>query len=311
VKRAYVVFNPVAGESGDHVCPVVESHLEAAGWDFEIYETTGDERIASVVDRALEQDELDFVVAAGGDGTVAGVAGGLIGREVPLGVVPLGTGNVFARELGIPEGTEGALELLTGDHVLVEVDAMEVEDQYFLLNVSVGLSSSMMRDTARTDKRRLGRLAYVWTGLKTLLGHQPHHFALTVDGERQTMRAAEIMIANSGAMGDPALRLSPEVKLNDGRVDVGIVQARSAVDYVEVALAVILGRQSEARAMEHLIAKQRVVVDTRSRLPVQGDGEFIGYPPIEAKVVPSAVRVVVPKKGSEGLVEGRLLGSGP
>lgn len=225
--RAFVVFNPVAGASCDSVCQTIEDHFGGAGWSYGIYETTGEERIARVVRGAVERDEVDLVVAAGGDGTVAGVAGGLVDTAVPLGVLPLGTGNVFARELGIPEGTQAALELLTGDHLLLCVDAMQVEGQCFLLNVSVGLSGEMMRATARRDKRRYGRLAYAWVGLRTIVGYQPHRFELTLDGERQVVRAAELTIANSGAMGDPALRWSPEVELDDGHMDVCIVRARS------------------------------------------------------------------------------------
>lgn len=298
--RAFIVFNPVAGGSGDSVRQGIEDHFAGAGWDYQIYETTGEEQIARVVDEAVEGEGVDLVVAAGGDGTIAGVAGGLVDTGAPLGVLPLGTGNVFARELGIPEGTQAALELLTGDHWLVSVDAMEVGGRFFLLNVSVGLSGEMMRTTARRDKRRYGRLAYAWVGLRTIVGHQPHRFGLTIDGERRAVRASELAIANSGAMGDPALRWSPEVELDDGRIDVWIVRARSVFDYLQVGAAVVLGRQSEVPTMRHFIAEERVVVDTPRWLPVQGDGEFVGYPPVEVNVVPGAVEIAVPDGGRRG-----------
>jgi diacylglycerol kinase family enzyme len=155
----------------------------------------------------------------------------------------------------------------------------------------------MMRDTARADKRRFGRVAYAWTGLRKLLGYQPHQFTVTVDGERRTVRASEVMIANSGALGDPSLRWSPQVELNDGQVDVLMVRARTALDYLRFLSAVLLGRQSEETAIRHLIAERRVVVDARPELPVQADGEFIGRPPVAVEVVPEAVEVVVGEEG--------------
>ena len=293
--KAFVVVNPVAGGSGGDLRRTIEEHFAGAGWDCEVYETTGQERIAGVVRTALGRRDgrIDLVVAAGGDGTVSGAAGGLVHAEVPLGVVPVGTGDTFARELGIPLNPEAALALLTGEHASARIDAMAVSGRFYVLNVSVGLSGLMMRDTARADKRRFGRVAYAWTGLRKLLGYQPHRFTVTVDGEERSVRASEVMIANSGALGDPALRWSPRVALDDGRVDVLVVRARTALDYVRFLTAVVLGRQSEETAIRHLIAEERVVVDARPELPVQADGEFIGRPPVEVEVVGGAVEVVV------------------
>jgi diacylglycerol kinase family enzyme len=184
---------------------------------------------------------------------------------------------------------------------------MAVSERFYVLNVSVGLSGLMMRDTARADKRRFGRVAYAWTGLRKLLGYQPHRFSVTVDGEKWTVRASEVMIANSGALGDPSLRWSPQVELNDGQVDVLVVRARTAIDYLRFVSAVVLGRQSEETPIRHLIAERHAVVDARPELPVQADGEFIGRPPVRVEVVPEAVEVVVPEAGSERLDVGNLL----
>ncbi len=109
----------------------MRQHLTAAGWTYELYVTTGEEGIADVVRAALARTEtrsprIDLFVAAGGDGTVSGVAGGVAQTNVPMGIVPLGTGNTLARELDIPLATESALDLLTGDHCLAEIDAIEV-----------------------------------------------------------------------------------------------------------------------------------------------------------------------------------------
>ncbi len=310
MEKGFVVLNPMAGESGTRVRKRIEAHFEGAGWGCEVYETTGEERIAGVVRSALAQGEADMFVAAGGDGTVSGVAGGLVGTGVPLGVVPLGTGDTFARELRIPLDTEEALKLLTGSHALMEMDAMRANERYFVLNVSVGLSGLIMRDTPRAEKRRFGRIAYAWTGLRKLLGYQPHHFRLSIDGERWAMWASEVMIANSGALGDPSLRWSPKVELNDGRIDVCIVRARTALDYARIGVAVLLGRQSQEPAMRHFIAEQSVAVDAEPELPVQGDGEFLGRVPVMVTVVPSAVNVAVPEEGRDGHVPGRIAGLG-
>ena len=292
--NAFVVLNPATSTKGSEhrLC----QHLSDAGWTVELYTTTGEECVAEVVRARLDGPPgVDMVVAAGGDGTVSGAADGVAQTDVPLGIVPLGTGDTFARELGIPLDSKAALDLMTGDHSVAEIDAMAVGDRFFVLNVSIGISGLMMRDTARVDKRRFGRMAYVWTGLKKLFGYQPHQFVLSVDGEdERVIRASEIAIVNSGALGDPSLRWSPQVELDDGRIDLCVVRARSILDYLSLALAVILRRHREEPGIRHRIVEREVVVDTQSDLPVQADGEYIGAAPVEVAVVPGAVRVVVP-----------------
>ena len=309
MKTAFVVLNPVAGHSRERVPSLLERHFAEVNWAWELYETTGEERVADVVRAALERSDgaIDLVVAAGGDGTVSGVAGGLVDVQIPMGIIPVGTGNALARELNIPLNVGAALDLLTGEHALAELDAMQVGERFFVLNFSVGLSSLMTYHTAREDKRRFGRVAYVWTGLMKLFGYQPHRFDVTVDGERTRWRAVEVMIANSGAIGDPSLRWSPQVKLNDGRIDVCIVRAKSVLDYLRLTWAVLLGRQRHEPHLQHLIAERDVAVNTSSHLPVQGDGDFIGWPPVAVEVVPGAVQVVVPRSGGERLVLDDLL----
>jgi YegS/Rv2252/BmrU family lipid kinase len=295
--HAFIVLNPVAGSSGAQTERRLRGHFAASGWTGEVYVTTGEERIADVVGEALDRTDrhVDLLVAAGGDGTVSGVAGGVAHAETPMGIVPLGTGNTFARELRIPLSVGPALDLLTGDHAVMAVDGMAVGERLYVLNVSVGISGLMMRDTAREDRRRFGRAAYVWTGVRTLFGYQPHQFILTIDGDRRLVRASEIAIVNSGALGVPSLRWSPKVELDDGRIDVCVLRARSAVDYVSLAVAVALRRHEEEPALRHYVAERRVAVDAGSDLPVQADGEFIGKPPVEVTVVPRAVRIVVPR----------------
>jgi YegS/Rv2252/BmrU family lipid kinase len=310
--HAFIVLNPVAGDSGPLIRRSLRRHFAEAGWTWELYETTGEERIADVMDAAVRNggQAVDLFVAAGGDGTVSAVAGGVAESGVPLGIVPVGTADTFARELGVPVAPPEAMELLTGDHAIREVDAMAVGQRFAVLNVSVGISGLMMRDTARVDKRRFGRAAYVWTGFRKLFGYQPHRFTITVDGVTRVIRASEVAVVNSGALGDPSIRWSPKVALDDGRIDVCIIRAKSVADYLGVAVSVVLRRHGDEPAIRHIIAEDRVVVDAQPALPVQADGEFLGQPPVEVRVVPGAVRVVVPEAGEEGaaVLRERLFG---
>lgn len=313
------MLNPVAGRSdSDVVRRALERHSRGGSWRVEVYETTGEERVAEVVHAAVERG-FDLFVAAGGDGTVSAVIDGLADTDIPLGIIPVGTGNALAHELGVPLDLDGALRLLMGEHAVLDIDAMQADvasdarmmntvdgdrasavqassvgARLFVLSLSVGVSALMMRDTNPEDKRRLGVVAYSWTGLRKLLGWQPHHFTLEVDGQERRLRASEVAVVNSGALGDPSLRWGSHIHLNDGRLDVCIIRAWNAIDYLRLAWRVLLGQQRQDAGIRYLRAEQRVVVSARQPLPVQADGEFVGRTPVQVDLLPGVVRVIVP-----------------
>ena len=140
--HAFVVLNPVAGfDNGTDVRAVIEEHLVQAGWEVDIHETTEFEDVTEST-RAALQENYDIFVAAGGDGTVSAVAAALVGADRLFGILPTGSGNGLARELGIPLTLPAALALLTEKHDLQVLDVMEVAGHgYFFLNLSMGISA--------------------------------------------------------------------------------------------------------------------------------------------------------------------------
>src|SRR5919109_2463487 len=276
ISRVFVVLNPVAGRStAADVYAALKRHFVAEVWIYEVYETTGHERIVDVVREALERG-CDMVVAAGGDGTVSGVAEALIHTDIPLGIIPVGTGNVLARELGLPLTLEAACALLAGEHATTNLDAMQVGDQFFVLQIGIGIDSLMIRDTGREHKRRFGRAAYLWTAFTRLLGYQPRRFTIVADGKRIRPRAAQVLVANGGVLGVSPFRWGPDIQPNDGRIDVCILSARTAIDYPGLAWHLLRGQHKRDRKVRYLSATRSVAISADRPLPVQADGEIIG-----------------------------------
>ncbi len=149
-QKVFVVFNPKAGKEdpADEVRAALARHFTPPQWTSEIYETTGqeDEDVAAIC-RAACARGASLVIAAGGDGTLVGVGNGLVHSPVPLGILPLGTGNDLARILLIPLKLDEAMDLLVSDHTVMEVDALQVGERHFFSNVSVGISPEVMNDT--------------------------------------------------------------------------------------------------------------------------------------------------------------------
>jgi len=293
--RIFVVLNPMAGScTAADVRRALEGQL-GEQIQTEIYETTGDqaEDIVAIV-RAELTNSPSVVVAAGGDGTISQVAEALIGTDTCLGIIPVGTANIFARELGIPLDLEAACALLNGQPHITSVDAMKVGEQYFVLQIGIGIDSLMIRDTDRQSKRRFGRAAYMWTAFTRLIGYQPMRFTIVADGKRMRPRALQVLIANGGVLGAPPFRWGPDIRPDDGKIDVCIVSARTALDYVGLIWHTLLGQQRRDRNVRYLTAERSIVVSADHPLPIQADGEIIGDTPVKIEVVPDALKVIVP-----------------
>jgi YegS/Rv2252/BmrU family lipid kinase len=291
--RVFVVLNPMAGSANAaDVRQALEKHLgELIQTD--IYETTGHEDVVAIV-RAELTNSPSVVVAAGGDGTISDVAEALIGADVRLGIIPVGTANIFARELGIPLDLEDACALLDSQPNTTSIDAMKVGDQYFVLQIGIGIDSLMIRDTDRQSKRRFGRAAYLWTAFTRLIGYQPVRFTIVADGKRVRPRASQVLIANGGVLGAPPFRWGPNIRPDDGKIDVCIVGARTALDYMGLIWHTIVGQQRRDRNVRYLTAERSIAISADQPLPIQADGEIIGDTPIQIEVVPNALKVIVP-----------------
>ncbi len=295
-QRVFVVLNPMAGgSSAADIRAALARHLGEQS-ALELYETTGQpgEDVVALVRAALERGS-ELVLAAGGDGTVSEVGEALVGTSVPLGIIPVGTANVFARELGLPLTLDEACALFAGDYATTTVDAMKVGEQYFVLQIGVGLDALMIRDTERAAKRRFGRAAYLWTAATQLVGFQPQRFTIMADDQRIRPRASQVLIANGGVLGVPPLTWGPHIRPNDGKIDVCVVSARTLLDYLGLIWHTLLGQQRRDRNVRYLAAERLIVVSADKPLPVQADGEIIGETPLRIEVVPRALRVIAPR----------------
>lgn len=292
--RFFVIFNPVAGTgTADDIRKAFEEHFTLPDCSYELYETTGQESVEELTREAVAQG-FTAVVAAGGDGTASAVAAGLVGSNCTLGIIPLGTANVLAQELGIPLDLRAACQLLLDSHSTTRIDGMQVDDHYFFLHVGIGLDAIVMRDTERAHKRRFGLLAYIWTGVARLFGYQPRRFSILVDGKRLRPRAAQVLVANGGIMGVSLFRWGQDIHPNDGQLDLCILYARTLLDYLSLFWHFLLRQQRRSGRVRYLKIRDSVTINADDPLPVQGDGEVIGQTPVKVKFIPNAVQVLVP-----------------
>jgi len=298
-RKVFVVFNPVAGlTKADQARQQIEKFCQDNGWNCQMHETTPDEDLKKLVQNALDSD-VDLVIASGGDGTVSGVVTGMVGSQKPMAILPGGTGNALARDLKIPLNLVDALKLLNNQNRVQTLDVMETNgNDYFVLNVSIGISALTMRTTAREEKRRFGMLAYARRAVETMARADLHRFTAVVDGQEYHFAASEVMMTNTRFLGLQPQLDGVVVEPNDGVLDLFVVRAHSFADYFDVFTRFFFPRNpNDDLKLTYLPIRDHATIRSEFPLPVQADGEEIGITPLELRLIPSALRVLVPETG--------------
>jgi diacylglycerol kinase family enzyme len=294
--QIFTVLNPVSGVfNADVIEQKLRLRCAEQGLGCQIYRTTGIEDLNEVIHAALEAGANRFI-AAGGDGTVSAVANGLLGTGIPVAILPIGTWNALARNFDIPLQLDAAIRLATGAFDLLPVDGMLINGRVYLLNAGVGISSSTMLKTEREQKRRWGFLAYFWNLFLQLFGLKLHNFTLTIDEVKYKTRANEVLVMNSNLTAIKEISNLLELDPSDGKVEVCMIRARSIPDLILVGWNILTRRQRRPLFFESLPATNNISIQSSKPLMVQADGDIIGKTPLNIKVLPYAVPLVVPKK---------------
>ena len=171
---------------------------------------------------------------------------------------------------------------------------MQVGQSYFVLSVSAGIGALAMKDVERKDKRRLGKLADLRKAAAELLEFRSYPFEVKIDDTLTRFRAAELMVANTSILGLKALRLDPNIRMDDGKLNVCRIYANTVTEYLKLGWSMLRGEQERNWNVLCVEASREVEIRSRERLPVQGDGEVIGQLPVTVRLRPKAIQIVTP-----------------
>lgn len=297
-RRAAVVINPTKKTDVD-IRALVEDICRSEGWAEPLWlETEADDPGHGMAREALKQG-ADVVIAAGGDGTVRCVAAELTGTDTPLGLLPLGTGNLLARNLDVPvdDPEEAVRTALTGterriDVVHVKVDEA-VDSEIFLVMAGLGYDAVMMGDTNTSLKDRVGWLAYVDAGIRNLPG-KPVKTMISIDGGKPfSRRLRSVMGGNCGKiMG--GLEVFPGAKIDDGLLDIMTMAPKGSLGWLSVAAGLLRRGKGRGTAVEYFQCKSADIwADTPQDFEM--DGDHLGSATrLSLRVDPSALRIRMP-----------------
>lgn len=295
--RSFVVARQRTGVKVQGVVNEVRLALEAAQWTVESEVVKRKRDLTRRTARAVKKG-CDVVVIVGGDGAVLRVAPALAKTRVALGIIPTGTGNQLAGNLGIPSNAgDAARTVVTGRRRQIDLGRVTVEGKQYDFSVAcgIGFDADVMDKTGPGEKRRWGKLAYLANVFSQMgdIANIPH--TITLDGVQTRTRAAQVFIANFGWMlagMEPQLPISP----NDGLLDVIVVRAsgrlRGLLGGWEALRQKDLGESPEGHAFR--AQAREVRIDTKPSRLVEVDGTVVGRTPIVVSVMPAALTVIVP-----------------
>jgi diacylglycerol kinase family enzyme len=248
--------------------------------------------------RRAVQDGAATIVAGGGDGTINAVASTLIGTDISLGVLPLGTLNHFAKDLGIPLDLDAAVQTIIANHT-IQVDVGDVNGHIFLNNSSLGLYPSLVHQ--REQKQRLGHgkwPAFVWAAFIVMRRYPFLDVRLKTDGREISTRTAFVFIGNNEYEME-SFNIGRRVRLDAGQLSLYFSHRTGRFGLVMLGLRAFLGHVDRIKEFVAMRTTEVSIDTRRDRIRVSTDGEVVMMkPPLRYRVRPGALRVVVPGRDS-------------
>lgn len=267
-QKIYFLVNPISGgKNKDNFHSLVNANINSDLYDYDIEEWGDNDSVEQMVGKALTKN-FDIIVAAGGDGTINQVASQLAGTEKLMGIIPMGSGNGFARHNGIPMNTEKALQLLNRP-TLKKVDTVLINNQRYVNVAGIGFDAHIGYLFATAASR--GFKTYTKIVMKELSSFKPENYTLTIDGKEYQEDAFLISVTNGSQWGNNAT-IAPHASTRDGLMDVVVMKPFKFYDVPQLALQMF--SKSIDKNIHILSFKaSNVVIQRNNKGAVHFDGE--------------------------------------
>ena len=295
LKSIHIIINPASGKA-ESILPIINASMKEAGikWEASITHQAGD-AIQSA--KTAAKDGVDALAVYGGDGTLMEAISGLIGSETPLAILPGGSANVMATELGIPTDLKEACMLLShGPLETKTIDVGKFDKRYFMIRISLGFEADVVKGADRETKNKIGIFAYFLSAAAALKIAKKAVYHLKIDGQEHEVRGLACIIANTGNLGFSSISLDKHIDVSDGLLDVVVVRkANLSLFKLMVVTWLKRERPDNLELVEHWQGKD-ISISSTPKQAVQCDGEVLDKRPLHIKIIPGAIKVLVPKR---------------
>lgn len=302
LRRAAVIFNPAKVTDWITFRRHVEYELKSRGWDRALWlETTSEDPGRAMTEHAVREN-VDLVLGAGGDGTIRRICSGLAHTGIPFGLIPAGTGNLLARNIGIPLDEVAALDVaFDGVDKAVDLVSLQVDDQppdHFAVMAGIGMDAVIMEGADPKMKKAVGSAAYFVSAAQNA-NHPAMHATIAVDDQPPIRRRASVIVVGNVGFLMANIQLIPGARADDGVLDVLVASPRTIRDWVRLTTRVLTRRRQPDDQLDRMTG-HRVTITVEERDQVQLDGDTVGEcNRLTAEVVPGALRLRVPRQLSE------------
>jgi YegS/Rv2252/BmrU family lipid kinase len=285
-----LIVNPAARRAAAELDEAVRA-FAAAGATCDVMATKAPGHAAELARQHAGKYSLVF--ALGGDGTAVEVIGALAGRGPAVGVLPGGTGNLLARALGIPMRVADAVPALLKSRER-RVDLGQLADgRCFAIGLGVGVDEAMIAHASPELKRRIGFLAYFWSGTLAGLKVERIAYRLTTDGVVREGHAVSVLVTNLGTVLGGLITLGKDIRMDDGMLHAVIFAPRNLWDAIRVFGRMLVGNVGNDACVSYASGRN-IRLETTPPRRAQADGELLGLTPMDITVRPGAARVLVP-----------------
>lgn len=311
MRRVALIYNPASGQGSSRRRLAIEQAvavLHEAGIEAETMETHAPGSAGTLAEEATRRG-CDTIIACGGDGTVHEVLQSLVGTDIALGVIPLGTANALAANLGLQASPVNAMRrLLTAEPVRVPVgrisyqdDSGETHARYFTVAAGVGANALFLSRLDAGLKRRFGYFLYFVEGFRVWATHSFPLFEAVFEESKsslpRTVEISQLLAIRIRDFGGVLNKFAPGATLHKDDLRLVAFKTRSRYQYFRFLLAVMFGRQTFTRQIELLDAVSvecRLRSGSRSAVFAEADGELLGHLPVRIDIVPEAVYLLIP-----------------
>lgn len=261
--------------------------LRNSEFDLSVCFTKGPGEVLPAARQAVSQG-MGAVIVAGGDGTVNETINGIVGQNIPLGILPFGGSNVLARELRIPMHPVEAARVIAR-RSLRKIDLGLINGRYFSMMASCGYDAYAVSRTSLKVKRFIHRYAYLWAGIKDFLGYRPTEIMLTLDNGKVVEKGTFVVVGNTHFYGGTH-QVTPYAEIDDGFLDLCIYQGKSQFGLVRFVLHVFSKQHLRLKNVKYYRVRRLEMCCSEPTL-VQVDGDLLGELPATSQIVPGALEI--------------------
>ncbi|WP_175598163.1 diacylglycerol kinase [Paenibacillus luteus] len=298
MKRARLIYNPTSGrEEMKKRLPDILQRLEQGGIETSCHATIGEGDATLAAADAADRG-YDMVIAAGGDGTLYEVINGLTNKvnRPPLGILPVGTTNDFARAMGIPKHWEYAVDLIIQQYAR-PIDVGKANDRFFINIAGGGSLTELTYDVPSKLKTMIGQLAYYMKGMEKMTRLRPTELTFQAAGVGEFHdEFMMFLICNSNSVGGFE-RLAPDSKLDDGLLDVLLIRKCNLPEFIKLVTLALRGEHLNDPHVIHFRTDE-LRVTTPDYVQINLDGEYGGVLPCTFSVLPSHLRIFADETGA-------------